>query len=136
MRAARPHELGVRCSATVPRHGRSRGRSPTPPRIANSDTAAAAAAEQTCCSNEMRGSGEGWSPPAPRMYPASLRSVGRIWEAEMRGMNGNGNAEHSEREELDDEFSLGDGTADLDRKSTRLNCSHSQISYAVFCLKI
>ncbi|HZI27198.1 MAG TPA: CPXCG motif-containing cysteine-rich protein [Gemmatimonadaceae bacterium] len=32
----------------------------------------------------------------------------------MRGMNGNGNAEHSEREELDDEFPLGDGTADLD----------------------
>src|SRR2546427_13088540 len=23
----------------------------------------------------------------------------------------------------------------VDRKSTRLNCSHSQISYAVFCLK-
>src|SRR2546427_5950617 len=29
---------------------------------------------------------------------------------------------------------LGD-VADLDRKSTRLNSSHSQISYAVFCLK-
>src|SRR5688572_31515610 len=28
----------------------------------------------------------------------------------------------------------GDGT-DRDRKSTRLNSSHSQISYAVFCLK-
>src|SRR2546430_9681159 len=28
-----------------------------------------------------------------------------------------------------------DGRADLDRKSTRLNSSHSQISYAVFCLK-
>src|SRR2546427_5908283 len=28
----------------------------------------------------------------------------------------------------------GDG-AHLDRKSTRLNSSHSQISYAVFCLK-
>src|SRR2546430_13406682 len=29
-----------------------------------------------------------------------------------------------------------DGAADwLDRKSTRLNSSHSQISYAVFCLK-
>src|SRR2546430_5294902 len=28
-----------------------------------------------------------------------------------------------------------DGTATLDRKSTRLNSSHSQISYAVFCLK-
>src|SRR2546430_9427251 len=25
--------------------------------------------------------------------------------------------------------------SDLDRKSTRLNSSHSQISYAVFCLK-
>src|SRR2546430_16332068 len=27
------------------------------------------------------------------------------------------------------------GTIQLDRKSTRLNSSHSQISYAVFCLK-
>src|SRR2546430_3355502 len=27
------------------------------------------------------------------------------------------------------------GSVDLDRKSTRLNSSHSQISYAVFCLK-
>src|SRR2546430_4416607 len=26
-------------------------------------------------------------------------------------------------------------TGDVDRKSTRLNSSHSQISYAVFCLK-
>src|SRR2546430_6221749 len=29
----------------------------------------------------------------------------------------------------------GDETALIDRKSTRLNSSHSQISYAVFCLK-
>src|SRR2546430_11463723 len=28
-----------------------------------------------------------------------------------------------------------DAAADRDRKSTRLNSSHSQISYAVFCLK-
>src|SRR2546430_2544871 len=28
-----------------------------------------------------------------------------------------------------------EGVADEDRKSTRLNSSHSQISYAVFCLK-
>src|SRR5688572_32690206 len=27
------------------------------------------------------------------------------------------------------------GLVAVDRKSTRLNCSHSQISYAVFCLK-
>src|SRR2546430_13172094 len=30
---------------------------------------------------------------------------------------------------------LGDDDAQADRKSTRLNSSHSQISYAVFCLK-
>src|SRR2546430_4147658 len=30
---------------------------------------------------------------------------------------------------------LGRGAARRDRKSTRLNSSHSQISYAVFCLK-
>src|SRR2546430_9197263 len=30
---------------------------------------------------------------------------------------------------------LGTNTKYLDRKSTRLNSSHSQISYAVFCLK-
>src|SRR5688572_33199800 len=29
----------------------------------------------------------------------------------------------------------GSGSASGDRKSTRLNSSHSQISYAVFCLK-
>src|SRR2546427_3542749 len=30
---------------------------------------------------------------------------------------------------------VADAIAALDRKSTRLNSSHSQISYAVFCLK-
>src|SRR2546427_9668089 len=30
---------------------------------------------------------------------------------------------------------VGGALAPLDRKSTRLNSSHSQISYAVFCLK-
>src|SRR2546430_11466067 len=30
---------------------------------------------------------------------------------------------------------LQERAGDLDRKSTRLNSSHSQISYAVFCLK-
>src|SRR2546427_6980800 len=32
-------------------------------------------------------------------------------------------------------FVLNNQLTDLDRKSTRLNSSHSQISYAVFCLK-
>src|SRR2546430_7160737 len=31
--------------------------------------------------------------------------------------------------------SAADGRSNQDRKSTRLNSSHSQISYAVFCLK-
>src|SRR5689334_23435077 len=32
-------------------------------------------------------------------------------------------------------FEFGGGDVGLDRKSTRLNSSHSSISYAVFCLK-
>src|SRR3712207_7115829 len=32
-------------------------------------------------------------------------------------------------------FVLGDTRVPLDRKSTRLNSSHANISYAVFCLK-
>src|SRR2546430_3901136 len=46
-----------------------------------------------------------------------------------------------ERDELDADVApeRADGVdhlrRDLDRKSTRLNSSHSQISYAVFCLK-
>src|SRR2546430_16058375 len=35
----------------------------------------------------------------------------------------------------DDQSGLRRVVAHLDRKSTRLNSSHSQISYAVFCLK-
>src|SRR2546430_9365834 len=39
--------------------------------------------------------------------------------------------------DVDDLRPLGDGVEERieDRKSTRLNSSHSQISYAVFCLK-
>src|SRR2546430_11444523 len=35
----------------------------------------------------------------------------------------------------DDDWIITDANITLDRKSTRLNSSHSQISYAVFCLK-
>src|SRR3712207_7493299 len=34
-----------------------------------------------------------------------------------------------------DEWLVGQGSAMADRKSTRLNSSHANISYAVFCLK-
>src|SRR5688572_32666290 len=42
-----------------------------------------------------------------------------------------------EQHHLDEHLPLrgGDETVHQDRKSTRLNSSHSQISYAVFCLK-
>src|SRR2546427_9432858 len=43
-----------------------------------------------------------------------------------------GAAESRVREHVLQEGEVGRGT---DRKSTRLNSSHSQISYAVFCLK-
>src|SRR5688572_31334612 len=36
---------------------------------------------------------------------------------------------------LSQNFRYGDAAFASDRKSTRLNSSHSQISYAVFCLK-
>src|SRR3712207_8774444 len=35
----------------------------------------------------------------------------------------------------DTDVDLGDRTLHVDRKSTRLNSSHANISYAVFCLK-
>src|SRR2546430_4556589 len=42
-----------------------------------------------------------------------------------------GDSAHDEIAEIHQSF----GGEQLDRKSTRLNSSHSQISYAVFCLK-
>src|SRR2546430_5498998 len=43
---------------------------------------------------------------------------------------------HSSRSEMRRTWTyLSKGVPALDRKSTRLNSSHSQISYAVFCLK-
>src|SRR2546430_11700359 len=47
-------------------------------------------------------------------------------------------AEPGPRRHLDETVTRLDGIREeggLDRKSTRLNSSHSQISYAVFCLK-
>src|SRR5258707_3611231 len=43
---------------------------------------------------------------------------------------------HGRRErDVDGEVLEEEGVARLDRKSTRLNSSHANISYAVFCLK-
>src|SRR2546427_3341674 len=45
------------------------------------------------------------------------------------------NLSMSEREYADVSSGSSSQTGRIDRKSTRLNSSHSQISYAVFCLK-
>src|SRR2546427_6332208 len=42
---------------------------------------------------------------------------------------------HSVSEDAKNSHGAAHGRAGRDRKSTRLNSSHSQISYAVFCLK-
>src|SRR2546430_9081705 len=56
---------------------------------------------------------------------AEERIVESVFEEELIGRRG---LDHVRRERIRDGVRL-------DRKSTRLNSSHSQISYAVFCLK-
>src|SRR2546427_7554333 len=54
------------------------------------------------------------------------------------GMFGENFSTEGLREEdihVGDRFRIGTAELTVDRKSTRLNSSHSQISYAVFCLK-
>src|SRR3712207_7096473 len=46
-----------------------------------------------------------------------------------------GDAPALERVQMADPVLLAGGSRPLDRKSTRLNSSHANISYAVFCLK-
>src|SRR2546430_16099193 len=69
-------------------------------------------------------------PPRSTLFPYTtlFRSVVRVRDAVARG---------SPRHQLHQpHFARGrDGADAVDRKSTRLNSSHSQISYAVFCLK-
>src|SRR5256886_8584761 len=72
-------------------------------------------------------------PPRSTLFPyttlfrsASGEAVWRAFPAKLRSQ-----IRRPQRDGLDARF----GVAELDRKSTRLNSSHSQISYAVFCLK-
>src|SRR3712207_6859799 len=73
-------------------------------------------------------------PPRSTLFPYTtlFRSQGREWH---------GDAQHRERltersraAEQEQEREAGHGRRQ-DRKSTRLNSSHANISYAVFCLK-
>src|SRR2546427_8687663 len=66
-------------------------------------------------------------PPRSTLFPYTtlFRSSARLGKIPAQGAR---RSPHRERRDL------GGGRAG-DRKSTRLNSSHSQISYAVFCLK-
>src|SRR2546427_6973321 len=70
-------------------------------------------------------------PPRSTLFPYTtlFRST---WEADrsLSGASSGRNPAHVERTSGGARRALG-----KDRKSTRLNSSHSQISYAVFCLK-
>src|SRR2546427_7906161 len=61
--------------------------------------------------------------PAPRVHP-ELRVLHRVGAGELLEIGA-----------ADARFGNVRGRHRPDRKSTRLNSSHSQISYAVFCLK-
>src|SRR3712207_8735872 len=83
--------------------------------------------------------------PSPEIYPLTLHDALRIYERREEAgdeddqnheVAGEPRAEHDEghvdeRREEDDRRHGGE----RDRKSTRLNSSHANISYAVFCLK-
>src|SRR2546430_2867835 len=80
-------------------------------------------------------------PPRSTLFPYT--TLFRSWSPDGAHI-----AFHSTRDGLDEDIfvmnadgsgvtqlTFNDAVFDADRKSTRLNSSHSQISYAVFCLK-
>src|SRR2546430_148381 len=76
-------------------------------------------------SRELRHVGESHGREA--QLPEGVQEVGE----DQPGRQHLGTSEHAERGEIHRD----EPEAEEDRKSTRLNSSHSQISYAVFCLK-
>src|SRR2546427_8745658 len=79
-------------------------------------------------------------PPRSTLFPYTTlfrsRSRSQV-EIDLRGEEGQASALAliARADLLIEGFRPGDDGAPGDRKSTRLNSSHSQISYAVFCLK-
>src|SRR2546430_11911863 len=74
-------------------------------------------------------------PPRSTLFPYTtlFRSVHNEPGSENKdGLKDGSKEVHEKEESKDTEFTAPQET---DRKSTRLNSSHSQISYAVFCLK-
>src|SRR2546430_10409965 len=73
--------------------------------------------------------------PAPLPVHAPQYTDYARWQAEMLAGPEGERLWTYWRQEQAGELSLLNLPTDRDRKSTRLNSSHSQISYAVFCLK-
>src|SRR3712207_8202757 len=79
-------------------------------------------------------------PPRSTLFPYTTLFRSRAGDPRQRGERGEGQAESApepdgpgERRDAGEQDRLGAGR--VDRKSTRLNSSHANISYAVFCLK-
>src|SRR2546427_5427042 len=71
-------------------------------------------------------------PPRSTLFPyTTLFRSCVIWITYGRAAHSSGASEAARRRARQHHRRIGD----RDRKSTRLNSSHSQISYAVFCLK-
>src|SRR5688572_32237396 len=70
--------------------------------------------------------------PTTEIYTLSLHDALPIW---LRAVRQEGKEDIHRRGGLLAGELLDGGSQVADRKSTRLNSSHSQISYAVFCLK-
>src|SRR5688572_31002532 len=79
--------------------------------------------------------------PTTEIYTLSLHDALPISTAVPKYSAGSRMKRHADAGRADDRLATGEDAAHLiadvvqDRKSTRLNSSHSQISYAVFCLK-
>src|SRR3712207_8033381 len=77
-------------------------------------------------------------PPRSTLFPYTtlFRSAHQVPGRDLRADEGGGGAAHAVLLELPAAVLLPDHGRDrVDRKSTRLNSSHANISYAVFCLK-
>src|SRR2546427_7595151 len=77
-------------------------------------------------------------PPRSTLFPYTTLFRSPLLDAPPRRLTGGGGERLWGGHQADRDHRghrLGRSSADRDRKSTRLNSSHSQISYAVFCLK-
>src|SRR2546421_5267931 len=76
-------------------------------------------------------------PPRSTLFPYT--TLFRSGDLQRQGPLGSGEMDLSVKRSSGEDVVAGNGTRQTaeppDRKSTRLNSSHDQISYAVFCLK-